>query len=90
MNAVVIVVVVVAVLALIGLALSARIVKQYEQGVLFRLGRVVGIRKPGPSSESGRSAGRRRVAPDERRLHGGRLHRPRRRSGSAGVVNGRL
>jgi regulator of protease activity HflC (stomatin/prohibitin superfamily) len=27
--------------------LSARIVKQYEQGVLFRLGRVQGPRNPG-------------------------------------------
>jgi regulator of protease activity HflC (stomatin/prohibitin superfamily) len=35
------------VVALIGLALSLRIVKQYEQGVLFRLGRVVGVRQPG-------------------------------------------
>ena len=35
------------VVALIGLALSLRIVKQYEQGVLFRLGRVIGVRKPG-------------------------------------------
>jgi regulator of protease activity HflC (stomatin/prohibitin superfamily) len=40
-------VVVIAVLALIGLSLSARIVKQYEQGVLFRLGRVLGVRQPG-------------------------------------------
>jgi regulator of protease activity HflC (stomatin/prohibitin superfamily) len=47
MNALVIAVVVVAVLALIGLALSLRIVKQYEQGVLFRLGRVVGVRQAG-------------------------------------------
>ncbi|MFD8496028.1 slipin family protein [Amycolatopsis sp. NPDC059657] len=29
------------------LGLSLRIVKQYEQGVLFRLGRVVGVREPG-------------------------------------------
>lgn len=29
------------------LALSIRIVKQYERGVLFRLGRVVGVREPG-------------------------------------------
>jgi regulator of protease activity HflC (stomatin/prohibitin superfamily) len=29
------------------LALSIRIVKQYEKGVLFRLGRVVGVRGPG-------------------------------------------
>jgi regulator of protease activity HflC (stomatin/prohibitin superfamily) len=35
------------VVALIGLALSLRIVKQYEQGVLFRLGRVIGVRQPG-------------------------------------------
>jgi len=47
MNVLVTVVVVVAILAVIGLAMSARIVKQYEQGVLFRLGRVVGVRKPG-------------------------------------------
>jgi regulator of protease activity HflC (stomatin/prohibitin superfamily) len=47
MNALVIVVVVVAILVVIGLAMSARIVEQYEQGVLFRLGRVVGVRKPG-------------------------------------------
>ncbi|MGH8898824.1 MAG: slipin family protein [Egibacteraceae bacterium] len=36
-----------AVLAVLGLALSVRIVKQYERGVLFRLGRVVGERAPG-------------------------------------------
>lgn len=47
MNALVVVVVVIVVLAVIGLSLSARIVKQYEQGVLFRLGRVVGVREPG-------------------------------------------
>jgi len=41
------VLVVVAVLVLVGLALSVRIVKQYERGVLFRLGRVVGVREPG-------------------------------------------
>jgi regulator of protease activity HflC (stomatin/prohibitin superfamily) len=41
------VVVVLAVLALILLALSLRIVKQYEEGVLFRLGRVVGVKRPG-------------------------------------------
>src|SRR5215211_6334790 len=39
--------VVVAVLALVGLALSVRIVQQYEKGVLFRLGRVIGVREPG-------------------------------------------
>jgi regulator of protease activity HflC (stomatin/prohibitin superfamily) len=36
-------------LALLGLSLSIRIVKQYEEGVLFRLGRVVGVKKPGLS-----------------------------------------
>jgi regulator of protease activity HflC (stomatin/prohibitin superfamily) len=41
------VVVVIVVLALIALSLSLRIVKQYEEGVLFRLGRVVAVRKPG-------------------------------------------
>src|SRR5512132_2033661 len=40
-------VVVVAVLVLLGLALSVRVVQQYEKGVLFRLGRVVGVREPG-------------------------------------------
>jgi regulator of protease activity HflC (stomatin/prohibitin superfamily) len=35
--------------ALLALALSLRIVKQYEQGVLFRLGRVVGLRQAGPT-----------------------------------------
>jgi len=41
------VLVAVGVVVLVGLALSLRIVKQYELGVLFRLGRVIGIRKPG-------------------------------------------
>jgi regulator of protease activity HflC (stomatin/prohibitin superfamily) len=41
------VVVALVVLALLGLALSVRVVKQYERGVLFRLGRVVGVREPG-------------------------------------------
>jgi regulator of protease activity HflC (stomatin/prohibitin superfamily) len=39
--------VVVAVLVLLGLVLSVRVVQQYERGVLFRLGRVVGVREPG-------------------------------------------
>jgi regulator of protease activity HflC (stomatin/prohibitin superfamily) len=47
MSALTIAVVVVAVLVLLGLALSVRIVQQYEKGVLFRLGRVVGVREPG-------------------------------------------
>jgi regulator of protease activity HflC (stomatin/prohibitin superfamily) len=40
-------VIIIAVVLLFGLALAVRIVKQYEQGVLFRLGRVVGTRDPG-------------------------------------------
>src|SRR5207253_3980754 len=37
----------IAVLTLVVLALSLRIVQQYEEGVLFRLGRVVGLKKAG-------------------------------------------
>jgi regulator of protease activity HflC (stomatin/prohibitin superfamily) len=44
---VVIVLIVLVLLALLALSLSLRVVKQYEEGVLFRLGRVVGVRKPG-------------------------------------------
>src|SRR5579864_4385452 len=47
MEVLIIVIVVIVVLALLGLAMAARIVKQYEQGVLFRLGRVQGPRDPG-------------------------------------------
>src|SRR3984885_15144511 len=47
MEVLIIVIVVVVVLALLGLAMAARSVKQYEQGVLFRLGRVQGPRDPG-------------------------------------------
>jgi len=31
----------------IGLGLSVRIVKQYQKGVLFRLGKALGAREPG-------------------------------------------
>jgi regulator of protease activity HflC (stomatin/prohibitin superfamily) len=41
------VLVIVVVVLLLGAAMSARIVKQYEEGVLFRLGRVIGKRAPG-------------------------------------------
>jgi len=44
-NPWVIVAIVAAVLVVLGL--SIRIVKQYEKGVLFRLGRVIGVREPG-------------------------------------------
>jgi regulator of protease activity HflC (stomatin/prohibitin superfamily) len=47
MAVLVTVLVVLAVLVLLGLALSVRIVTQYERGVLFRLGRVIGVRQPG-------------------------------------------
>jgi regulator of protease activity HflC (stomatin/prohibitin superfamily) len=42
-----VVVALVALLLLLFLVLALRIVKQYERGVLFRLGRVVGVREPG-------------------------------------------
>src|SRR4029450_12201772 len=47
MSGVLIALVVVAVLVLVGLVLSVRVVQPYEKGVLFRLGRVVGVREPG-------------------------------------------
>jgi regulator of protease activity HflC (stomatin/prohibitin superfamily) len=47
MTALITVLIIVAVLLLLGLVLAVRIVKQYEQGVLFRLGRVLGVRPPG-------------------------------------------
>jgi regulator of protease activity HflC (stomatin/prohibitin superfamily) len=47
MAAFVIIVVVVVVLGIFFLALAVKIVKQYEMGVLFRLGRVIGTREPG-------------------------------------------
>jgi regulator of protease activity HflC (stomatin/prohibitin superfamily) len=42
-----VVVVVVLVVLLLGVAMAVRVVKQYEEGVLFRLGRVIGERAPG-------------------------------------------
>ncbi len=47
MNILVIVLIAVAALLVLGFALAARIVKQYEVGVLFRLGRVIGERAAG-------------------------------------------
>ena len=47
MKALIVVIIIVAVVLLLVLALAVRIVKQYEQGVLFRLGRVRGAREPG-------------------------------------------
>jgi len=47
MGTLVLVVIVVVVLGVLYLALALKIVKQYERGVLFRLGRVIGTREPG-------------------------------------------
>ncbi len=47
MNALTTIAVILGLLALVAATLSIHIVKQYEEGVLFRLGRVVGTRKPG-------------------------------------------
>jgi len=47
MTALITVLIVVVVVLLLGIALAVRIIKQYEQGVLFRLGKVVGVKEPG-------------------------------------------
>jgi regulator of protease activity HflC (stomatin/prohibitin superfamily) len=47
MGVLIFVLVVVVIIALIGLAMAIKIVKQYEQGVLFRFGRLLGVRSPG-------------------------------------------
>src|SRR5437588_1724192 len=47
MNTLIVVLVISVVLVLVVLALAVRIVKQYERGVVFRLGRVTGSREPG-------------------------------------------
>ncbi len=47
MKILIVVVVIIVVVALLAMASAARIVKQYEEGVLFRLGRVLGTRQPG-------------------------------------------
>ena len=47
MNTLIVIVVVVAVLVLLTLVLAVRIVRQYELGVVFRLGRLHGVRAPG-------------------------------------------
>jgi regulator of protease activity HflC (stomatin/prohibitin superfamily) len=46
-NVLITVVVVLGVVLLLAALMSVRIIKQYEEGVLFRLGRVQGTRKPG-------------------------------------------
>jgi regulator of protease activity HflC (stomatin/prohibitin superfamily) len=47
MNAFVVAVIVVAAVILVVLLASIRVVQQYEMGVHFRLGQVIGLRKPG-------------------------------------------
>ncbi len=47
MRALTVVVVVLVLLVLLVLAMAVRIVKQYENGVLLRLGRIEGVRQPG-------------------------------------------
>jgi regulator of protease activity HflC (stomatin/prohibitin superfamily) len=41
------VLIVLAVIALLAVMFAVRVVQQYEEGVMFRLGRVIGVRKPG-------------------------------------------
>jgi regulator of protease activity HflC (stomatin/prohibitin superfamily) len=47
MNYLITTVVAIAAVALIGAALAIRVVQQYQLGVQFRLGRVIGVRQPG-------------------------------------------
>jgi regulator of protease activity HflC (stomatin/prohibitin superfamily) len=47
MSTVITVLVIVLVVVLLGLVLAVRVVKAYEQGVVFRFGRVLGVRQPG-------------------------------------------
>ena len=47
MAALIAILIVLGVLALLTLMLSIRVVKQYELGVVFRFGRLVGVREPG-------------------------------------------
>jgi regulator of protease activity HflC (stomatin/prohibitin superfamily) len=47
MSTIVVVLLLVVAAALVVLALAVRVVKQYERGVLFRFGRVIGVRDPG-------------------------------------------
>ncbi len=47
MTTVLTVLIVLAFVAVLAITLSVRIIKQYEQGILFRFGRVLGVRQPG-------------------------------------------
>ncbi|MGY3337249.1 regulator of protease activity HflC (stomatin/prohibitin superfamily) [Streptomyces filamentosus] len=48
MGVLIVFLIVLAVIALVGLAMAVKIVRQYEKGVLFRFGRLIGVREPGP------------------------------------------
>ncbi|HSY15552.1 MAG TPA: slipin family protein [Jatrophihabitantaceae bacterium] len=47
MKALIVTLVIIVVILLLAMAMAARIVKQYEDGVLFRFGRLAGERRPG-------------------------------------------
>jgi regulator of protease activity HflC (stomatin/prohibitin superfamily) len=47
MAVLIIIIIVVLAVLLIALGMSLKVVRQYERGVLFRLGRVLGVREPG-------------------------------------------
>ncbi|KAF5990240.1 slipin family protein [Streptomyces sp. WAC00263] len=47
MQALIFLLVIVGILAVVAIAMAVKVVKQYEQGVLFRFGRLVGTRTPG-------------------------------------------
>jgi regulator of protease activity HflC (stomatin/prohibitin superfamily) len=47
MNFLIVSLVLLVIVALIGLSLSVKVVTQYQRGVLFRLGKVVGVKEPG-------------------------------------------
>jgi regulator of protease activity HflC (stomatin/prohibitin superfamily) len=47
MTALLTVLIALVLLVLLAITLSVRIIKQYEQGILFRFGRVLGVRQPG-------------------------------------------
>ena len=55
MKVLIILAVVIVVLLVVAVAMSVRVVKQCEQGVLFRLGKVVGARVPGLRGSSPRT-----------------------------------
>ena len=47
MNALIVALIALAIVAVIALSLSVKVVTQYQRGVLFRLGKVVGVKEPG-------------------------------------------